>query len=60
LPLTSTSFDDCDVYLAAHLPGAGFVGMIGQLSDARHPVPDAAVPPYWTVAYAKPDRTEGT
>ena len=60
LPLASTRFDDYDVHLAAHLPGAVFVGMIDELSDPPHPVPDTAVPPYWTVASAKPDRTEET
>lgn len=39
------SFDDYDAYLAGHIPGAVFVGMIGELSDPRHPVPDMLAPP---------------
>jgi len=39
------SFDDYDGYLAGHIPGAVFAGMIADLSDARHPIPDTLVPP---------------
>jgi thiosulfate/3-mercaptopyruvate sulfurtransferase len=39
------SFDDRDGYLAGHIPGAVFAGMIGDLSDADHPVPDMLAPP---------------
>jgi thiosulfate/3-mercaptopyruvate sulfurtransferase len=39
------SFDDYDGYLAGHIPGAVFVGMIGDLSDGSSPVPDMLVPP---------------
>jgi thiosulfate/3-mercaptopyruvate sulfurtransferase len=34
------SFDDREGYLAGHIPGAVFAGMIGDLSDPDHPVPD--------------------
>ena len=34
------SFDDHEGYLAGHIPGAVFAGMIGDLSDPDHPVPD--------------------
>lgn len=39
------SFDDYDGYLAGHIPGAVFAGMIADLSDAQHPIPDTLVPP---------------
>jgi thiosulfate/3-mercaptopyruvate sulfurtransferase len=39
------SFDDPDGYLAGHIPGAVYVGMIADLSDASHPVPDMLAPP---------------
>ena len=39
------SFDDRDGYLAGHIPGAVFVGMVGDLSDPAHPVPDMLAPP---------------
>jgi len=39
------SFDDHDGYLAGHIPGAVFAGMIGDLSDADHPVPDMLAQP---------------
>jgi thiosulfate/3-mercaptopyruvate sulfurtransferase len=38
------SFDDRDGYLAGHIPGAVFVGMIADLSDPSHPVPDMLAP----------------
>jgi len=34
------SFDDHEGYLAGHIPGAVFAGMIGDLSDPNHPIPD--------------------
>jgi thiosulfate/3-mercaptopyruvate sulfurtransferase len=37
------SFDDNDGYLAGHIPGAVFAGMIADLSDPRHPTPDMLV-----------------
>jgi thiosulfate/3-mercaptopyruvate sulfurtransferase len=37
------SFDDYDGYLAGHIPGAVFAGMISDLSDPRHPIPDMLV-----------------
>jgi thiosulfate/3-mercaptopyruvate sulfurtransferase len=37
------SFDDHEGYLAAHIPGAVFAGMIQDLSDPDHPVPDMLV-----------------
>jgi thiosulfate/3-mercaptopyruvate sulfurtransferase len=37
------SFDDHDGYLAGHIPGAVFAGMIADLSDPRHPIPDMLV-----------------
>jgi thiosulfate/3-mercaptopyruvate sulfurtransferase len=37
------SFDDHEGYLAGHIPGAVFVGMVGELSDPNHPVPDMLV-----------------
>jgi thiosulfate/3-mercaptopyruvate sulfurtransferase len=40
-----TSFDDYDGYAAGHIPGAVFAGMIADLSDPNHPVPDMLVGP---------------
>lgn len=37
------SFDDREGYLEGHIPGAVFVGMVGNLSDPAHPVPDMLV-----------------
>lgn len=34
------SFDDHDGYRAGHIPNAVFAGMIAELSDPEHPVPD--------------------
>ena len=39
------SSDDYDGYLAGHIPGAIFAGMISDLSDPAHPVPDMLAPP---------------
>ncbi len=39
------SFDDHDGYRAGHIPGAVFAGMIAELSDPEHPVPDMLAPP---------------
>ena len=39
------SFDDYDGYCAGHIPGAVFAGMISELSDPDHPVPDMLAPP---------------
>lgn len=39
------SSDDYDGYLAGHVPGAVFAGMISELSDPAHPVPDMLAPP---------------
>lgn len=39
------SLDDYDGYLAGHIPGAVFAGMIADLSDPDHPVPDMLAPP---------------
>lgn len=39
------SFDDREGYLVGHIPGAVFVGMIGDLSDPDHPVPDMLAQP---------------
>lgn len=39
------SLDDYDGYLAGHIPGAVFAGMISELSDPAHPVPDMLAPP---------------
>lgn len=39
------SSDDYDGYLAGHIPGAVFAGMISELSDPEHPVPDMLAPP---------------
>ena len=38
------SFDDYDGYSAGHIPGAVFAGMIAELSDPEHPVPDMLAP----------------
>jgi thiosulfate/3-mercaptopyruvate sulfurtransferase len=38
------SFDDYDGYSARHIPGAVFAGMIAELSDPEHPVPDMLAP----------------
>jgi thiosulfate/3-mercaptopyruvate sulfurtransferase len=37
------SFDDYDGYLAGHIPGAVFAGMVADLSDATHAIPDMLV-----------------
>lgn len=39
------SYDDRDGYLAGHVPGAVFAGMIADLSDSQHPVPDMLIGP---------------
>ncbi|MCC6608384.1 MAG: sulfurtransferase [Burkholderiales bacterium] len=39
------SFDDYEGYVAGHIPGAVFAGMIADLSDPHHPVPDMLVGP---------------
>jgi thiosulfate/3-mercaptopyruvate sulfurtransferase len=39
------SLDDYDGYLSGHIPGAVFAGMISELSDPTHPVPDMLAPP---------------
>ena len=39
------SLDDHDGYLAGHIPGAVFAGMIAELSDPEHAVPDMLAPP---------------
>jgi len=39
------SFDDHDGYLSGHIPGAVFGGMIADLSDPDHAVPDMLVGP---------------
>ncbi|MGI9522936.1 MAG: sulfurtransferase [Hyphomicrobiaceae bacterium] len=39
------SFDDYEGYLDGHIPGAAFIGMAKDLSDANHPVADMLVPP---------------
>jgi thiosulfate/3-mercaptopyruvate sulfurtransferase len=39
------SFDDHDGYLAGHIPGAVFAGMIADLSDPGHAIPDMLVGP---------------
>lgn len=39
------SFDDPDGYSSGHIPGAVFAGMIADLSDPDHPVPDMLAPP---------------
>lgn len=39
------SFDDHEGYLAGHIPGAVFAGMISDLSDPRHATPDMLAPP---------------
>lgn len=40
------SVDDYDGYLAGHIPGAVFAGMISGLSDSSHPVTDMLAPPH--------------
>jgi thiosulfate/3-mercaptopyruvate sulfurtransferase len=39
------SFDDREGYLEGHIPGAVFAGMIGDLSDPNHPIPDMLIQP---------------
>lgn len=39
------SFDDREGYLTGHIPGAVFAGMIEDLSDPDHPVPDMLIGP---------------
>jgi thiosulfate/3-mercaptopyruvate sulfurtransferase len=39
------SFDDYDGYLAGHIPGAVFAGMVADLSDPGHPISDMLVAP---------------
>jgi thiosulfate/3-mercaptopyruvate sulfurtransferase len=39
------SFDDHDGYRAGHIPGAVFAGMIAELSDPEHSVPEMLAPP---------------
>lgn len=39
------SFDDPEGYRTGHIPGAVFAGMISDLSDPNHPVPDMLAPP---------------
>lgn len=39
------SFDDYDGYLAGHIPGAVFAGMLADLSDPEHPISDMLVAP---------------
>lgn len=39
------SFDDHEGYLAGHIPGAVFAGMIADLTDPGHSVPDTLVGP---------------
>jgi thiosulfate/3-mercaptopyruvate sulfurtransferase len=39
------SFDDHEGYLSGHIPGAVFAGMIADLSDPHHAVPDMLVAP---------------
>jgi thiosulfate/3-mercaptopyruvate sulfurtransferase len=39
------SFDDREGYVEGHIPGAVFAGMIGDLSDPNHPIPDMLVQP---------------
>jgi thiosulfate/3-mercaptopyruvate sulfurtransferase len=41
--LEVSSFDDHEGYLAGHIPGAVFAGMIGDLSDPKNKVPDMLV-----------------
>lgn len=38
------SYDDHGGYLAGHIPGAVFAGMIADLSDPNHPIPDMLAP----------------
>ncbi len=37
--------DDRDGYAAGHIPGAVFLGMVTELSDPQHPIPDMLVRP---------------
>ena len=39
------SLDDPDGYSAGHIPGAVFAGMVADLSDPAHAVPDMLAPP---------------
>jgi thiosulfate/3-mercaptopyruvate sulfurtransferase len=39
------SYDDHEAYHAGHIPGAVFAGMIADLSDPEHAVPDMLAPP---------------
>lgn len=39
------SFDDPEGYRQGHIPGAVFAGMVSQLSDPSHPVPDMLAGP---------------
>jgi thiosulfate/3-mercaptopyruvate sulfurtransferase len=39
------SFDDHDAYLAGHIPNAVFLGVIAELCDKDHPIPDMIAPP---------------
>jgi len=39
------SLDDYDGYLAGHIPGAVFAGMVADLSDPEHPISDMLVAP---------------
>jgi len=39
------SLDDHEGYRAGHIPGAVFAGMIAELSDPEHAVPDMLAPP---------------
>lgn len=39
------SVDDHQGYLEGHIPGAVFAGMIAELSDPDHPIPDMLAPP---------------
>lgn len=38
------SFDDPEGYRSGHIPGAVFAGMVSDLSDPNHPVPDMLAP----------------
>ena len=39
------SLDDPDGYHTGHIPGAVFAGMVADLSDPAHPIPDMLAPP---------------
>ena len=39
------SLDDLDGYRSGHIPGAVFAGMVADLSDPAHPIPDMLAPP---------------